>query len=160
MYTLSLPLLVIVAPNLLVIFIPDRVKLGLEEVFKYLSLSDWWVSPQPMGLGVAFPPSLCMAFWVESGKIDLILLSYIMHTKIDFKLLQPMIQLKCVYLTFVGLDLDLHFHFKQVLRRLVTGVPFCKFRFFLLFPRLLMRFWFLMRFGLLGDSIFIKSGHE
>jgi len=49
-----------------------------------------------------------------------------------------MFQLNCIYLTFVGLDLNLRFHFKQELRGLVIGVTFFKLWFLLLFSQHLM----------------------
>jgi hypothetical protein len=44
----------------LILYIPNREELGLDEAFKILPLSYWWITLQPNYLCVAFPPGYDM----------------------------------------------------------------------------------------------------
>jgi hypothetical protein len=44
MYTLSLPFLEVMPMDPLVLYIPDRIELGIKEGFEIFPLSYWWIT--------------------------------------------------------------------------------------------------------------------
>jgi hypothetical protein len=55
MYTMRLPLLEVVPLDPLVLYILDRVELGLDEGFEVLPPRYWWITLQPKCFCMDFP---------------------------------------------------------------------------------------------------------
>lgn len=83
LYTSYLPSLVIVPPNLLVLFICNRVTLGLEKIFECQPLSYWWACFQPKVLDVVLSPSVWIFFSIFIPKKPIF---YSSHTSCTLKL--------------------------------------------------------------------------